>query len=348
MFIALYSYAMGYRFARPHIVFRVFSNDMNILFVTSNRIGDAVLSTGLLGYLLDQHPDARFTIACGPAAAGLFKAFPNLENLHVMRKRKRAGHWRDLWKAVIGTRWDIVVDLRGSGLTWMLWAKKRYRSKPDNRLDHKVFHLARVMGLEANPPAPRLWFNEADAALLNQYCATDKPLIVLGPTANWGGKQWPGARFANVVRRLRDQHPALKDAAIMVLGGPGEESSAAACLDALAGLSVTNLVGKASLGEVAAILSRATLYIGNDSGLMHMAAASGVPTLGLFGPSRHEHYAPWGADTAWVRTPESLDEIVSAPGYDFTRQDSHMASLTEDTVLTAANSLLDKVAQQAG
>lgn len=312
---------------------------MKILFVTSNRIGDAVLSTGLLGYLLDRYPNADFTIACGPAAQGLFTAFPRLERLHIMRKRKRAGHWIDLWKSVCGTKWDIVVDLRASGLCWMVRAGQRFRAGNDESMDHKVLHAARVMGLESSPPSPRLWFNLNDRQFADDVLASDKPVLVLGPTANWGGKQWPGTRFAAIARNLVGT-ASLDGAEIVVLGGPGEEDGAAACLDALEGLSVHNLVGKASLGQGAAILAKARLYVGNDSGLMHMAAASNIPTLGLFGPSRVEHYAPWGDHTAWVRTPETLEEIVSAPGYDFRSHDSRMLSLTEETVLNATQDLL--------
>ena len=69
---------------------------MRILFVTSNRIGDAVLSTGLLDHLIRSHPDARFTVACGPDAAGLFTHMPQLDRLIPFEKRRRflqAGQW---------------------------------------------------------------------------------------------------------------------------------------------------------------------------------------------------------------------------------------------------------------
>ena len=93
---------------------------MRILFVTATRIGDAVLSTGALGWLAGQHPEARFTIACGPVAAPLFEAFPQLERLVVVRKQRYSLHWLALWSACAGTAWDLAVDLRGSGLTWFL------------------------------------------------------------------------------------------------------------------------------------------------------------------------------------------------------------------------------------
>ncbi len=66
---------------------------MRILFVTSNRIGDAVLATGLLDHLLRAYPHARFTVACGPAAEGLFARMPRREQTIVFEKRPHSRHW---------------------------------------------------------------------------------------------------------------------------------------------------------------------------------------------------------------------------------------------------------------
>ena len=93
---------------------------MHILFVTATRIGDAVLSTGLISYLIDRHPAARLTIAAGPAAAPLFEAMPRLERLVVIEKRRWSAHWLPFYAAVATRRWDLVVDLRGSALAWLL------------------------------------------------------------------------------------------------------------------------------------------------------------------------------------------------------------------------------------
>ena len=89
---------------------------MRILFVTSTRIGDAVLSTGLLDHLLRAYPEARFTIACGPVAEGVFARMPRREETIVLAKRSLSLHWLELWRRVAGRRWDLVVDLRGSAL----------------------------------------------------------------------------------------------------------------------------------------------------------------------------------------------------------------------------------------
>src|ERR1700722_10114905 len=98
---------------------------MDILFVTATRIGDAVLSSGLLGYLIERHPGARLTIAAGPIAAPLFEAVPGLDRLITVHKQPFAAHWLALYGAVAQRRWDVVVDLRGSALAWLLRAGER-------------------------------------------------------------------------------------------------------------------------------------------------------------------------------------------------------------------------------
>lgn len=71
---------------------------MRILFITSTRLGDAVISTGLLDHLLRRYPQARFTIVCGPVAAGLFAHMPRRDRTIIMAKRSYDMHWVDLWR----------------------------------------------------------------------------------------------------------------------------------------------------------------------------------------------------------------------------------------------------------
>ena len=73
-----------------------------LLFITSTRIGDTVLSTGLLDRFMAMLPDAPVTVACGPVAAPLFAHLPRLERVHAMAKRRRGGHWWELWRPVPG------------------------------------------------------------------------------------------------------------------------------------------------------------------------------------------------------------------------------------------------------
>ena len=126
---------------------------MRILFITATRLGDAVLSTGLLAALVRRYPGARLTIACGPVAAGLFRNVPGLERIIVMDKRRFDLHWLDLWRACAGRKWDMTVDLRGSVISFLLRAGKRHIMRGGRRPGRRTDHLAAVLNLTPPPPA---------------------------------------------------------------------------------------------------------------------------------------------------------------------------------------------------
>ena len=91
----------------------------------------------------------------------------------------------------------------------------------------------------------------------------------------------------------------------MLLGGPEDVRSLEELRRVVPKERLIDLVGQADLLTAYACLGHARLFVGNDSGLMHLAAAAGTPTLGLFGPSDEQHYGPWGVDTRTVRGPRS-------------------------------------------
>lgn len=297
---------------------------MRILFISSTRIGDAVLSTGLLSALLQRHPGARITIACGPAAEGVFTRMPGLERVWVLRKRRWSTHWLGLWRHAALQWWDLVVDLRGSAIAWLVPARARAVMRGGRRPGHRLAHLAEVLGL-APPPLPVAWWDVADAAALPPL---PEHFLALGPTANWSYKVWPAERFVALARAI--------ELPVVVLGGPGdaEAAMAAPVLAALPG--ATDLVGRLTLPQAAALLSRATLYVGNDSGLMHLAAASGAPTVGLFGPTSADEYAPSGPRARAVLA----DPHDSPPGATELDRLPRMDALPVERVLHAATAML--------
>lgn len=326
---------------------------MNILFITSSRIGDAVLSTGLLSYMEQKWPDAKVTIACAPLVASLFAGYPNLERIITLRKEKYNGHWIKLWREVFGKRWDAVVDLRNSAVSRLVFAKKRYIYGPhiDGNL-HKVLQNAAVMRLEKEAIAPKLWFTEAQmqAARSVVYAGMEavagERIIGVGPAANWIGKTWPAERFIDVLLWLTGQGGAYEGARVAVFGAPGEEEVCYQVLDAMGDRGI-DAIAKGSPGEAAAMISLCDFYLGNDSGLMHAAAACGVPTFGLFGPSYPHLYAPWGEHTAYARTPETYDELISHEGYSSRTTPSLMVTLTVDAVKRDLEMFLSKRASVA-
>ena len=101
-----------------------------ILFVTASRVGDAVLSSGLLKRLVDEAPQARFTIVAAPLTAPLFHDAPRLERLIALEKQTRGLHWVKLWRQVRKRRWGLVLDMRGSGLARLLRTRRMAVASP--------------------------------------------------------------------------------------------------------------------------------------------------------------------------------------------------------------------------
>lgn len=311
---------------------------MRLLFITATRIGDAVLTTGLLEHLRRTHPGLRVTVACGAPSAPLFRSLPCLERLIVLEKRRWSLHWVRLWAEVVGQYWDIVVDLRRTGLPIFLRKGTQYRAPPPMPGRHRVVELAAALGL-AEPPAPTVWLDDADRVKAARLIPAGGPVLAIGPAANWRGKQWRAERFADLVQRLTAPGGILPNARVAVFAAASERDQAQPVLDAVPAERRIDLVGAVDLPQAAACLQRSALFVGNDSGLMHLAAASGVPTLGLFGPSPDDRYAPWGPRAAVVRTRESYKALVEAPGFDHRTTDTLMDGLSVDAAVGAAESL---------
>jgi len=127
---------------------------------------------------------------------------------------------------------------------------------------------------------------------------------------------------------------------LMVLGGPEDARYVESLVRTVPRDRVIDLTGQVDLLTAYAVLKRARLFVGNDSGLMHLAAAAGAPTIGLFGPSDDRLYAPWGPDTRVVRGPREFEQFKAVdPGLNQTI--GHMMDLPVDTVVEAARDLLE-------
>ncbi|MBS0410395.1 MAG: glycosyltransferase family 9 protein [Proteobacteria bacterium] len=318
----------------------------SILFITSSRIGDAVLSSGLVKTLVDEIPDARFTIVGSALTTPLFADTPGLERLVVMDKQKRAGHWFGLWRQVRGRRWGLVVDLRGSAIAGALRPKRRAVHRKGATSAHKVIEAARLLKLETQPPSPFLFTSPETEARAAQITAGEGPILAMAPAANWVGKTWPVERFAQVARRLLAPSGPLAGGRLMVVGGPDDAAGCDPLRASVGKDRCIDLVGREPLTVVYAALKRARLFIGNDSGLMHMAAAAGAPTLGLFGPSDEELYAPWGPKARALRGTRTFEEI-QALDPTLSQAITHMMDLSADSVYGAAVALLDDTEEAA-
>ena len=286
-----------------------------VLFVTSNRIGDCVISSGVIREISRQIPGAEITVAGGRPPAPFFRSAPGVERVIVLDKKKMAGHWFELWKQARSTRWDMVVDIRGSALSYLIPAKRRVvynRSWETGLL--KVEMVSRLMGSDI-PLDPEIWLDdqartEAAAVIDPQLASGSGPgkIIALAPIAHQPGKSWPADRWGALVEKLKAE-PRFDGWRFMLAGGPGDHAPAAPAL-AAAGARGIDCVGRGDILASAAAIDRADLFVGNDSGLMHVAAAAGRPTLGLFGPTEWWLYGPWGPKTRTVASNETRGQFA--------------------------------------
>lgn len=118
----------------------------------------------------------------------------------------------------------------------------------------------------------------------------NQPHIAIAPVSRWPSKNWPTDRFAEVARHLQSQWKAT----ITLIGAPGEEQACNAIAAKLPPESCRNLAGKTSLPEMGGIIASADILIANDSGSVHMAAATGTPTVVIFGPTNPVKIGPYG------------------------------------------------------
>jgi heptosyltransferase-3 len=301
-----------------------------VLFITSSRLGDAILASSLLHFLVQEKSPLDLTVACGPLPAPLFEAIPGLTDLVPFSKEPYNQHWFKLWRRCHKTSWDWIIDNRGSMISYFLSAKKRNVWKKQNTASHRVQQMAEWLELP-RPYAPKIWVPETYRTQVQRLLPYPGPFLAMAPAANWIGKQWP--YFKELIQVcLSTLFPKPK---ILLFCAPHEQKALQPLVDHQSVFLITDV----PLLITAAYLESCALFVGNDSGLMHLAAAMETPTLGLFGPSDEKAYAPWGPKGHVIRTPFSLQEMRQQPGFSFQANHTYMDGLRVETVFTAVQKL---------
>lgn len=288
----------------------------SILLVTLSNIGDAVMTTPVLQALHDRYPQALIDIVADPRSSLLFRHCPWRRN--IILKHKQAG-WRGLAglvRVLRATRYDLVVDLRTDGLTLLLRARQRLtrrgcRSAGGHAVERHFCVLRQREPPGAIPPV-RVWLSAAEHDFARQALAglPGRRWLALGPGARGEAKRWPAGQFNALALQLQPHFDA-----VILLGSPNEADT---CRQVAAGLTLPTLIlaGRTDLLQAAAVLAKVRLFVGNDSGLGHLAAACSVPTVTVFGPGDPARYHPWHTAARWVQrtsgtvTDVSVEEVL--------------------------------------
>ncbi|MEQ8659270.1 MAG: glycosyltransferase family 9 protein, partial [Gammaproteobacteria bacterium] len=268
-------------------------------------------TTPVLETLAERYPGQRIDLVADRRSSALFAAAPWLGTVH--HRDKRAGlrsQWQWL-RALRNERYALAVDLRTPLIGRLVKAERRLlkqrREQPGMHAVAEHFAVLAPLVGDVAPPTCRLHL-APDAIAAAAHLTASLPRgrwLVLAPGANWPGKRWSPQGYAALATAVAPRFDAL-----LVLGG-ADDAAAAAQL-AQAPLPYLDLTGRTDLPLAAALLARAAAFVGNDSGLGHMAAALGVPTLTVFGPGRPARYRPWGPRA----------RIVLAPAADLARLDA--------------------------
>ena len=302
-----------------------------VLIYKPSAIGDVVHTLPILNLLRRRWPEAKISWLITPACAALIENHPRVDQVFVFN-RGRFGHaWRSptastaMFRFLGGLRrqkFDLVIDFQGlfrSGwMTWATGAPTRVgfadaREGATAFYTHRVssggwthqhaigryLHLAAALGCDVEPIEFHFAVDDADRAYVASLLPGDSPFAVLLPGTNWLSKRWPIERYAAIVSPLRERF-GLKT---VIAGAPVDADLARQIPDADA-----NLVGRTHLRQTIALLERAALVIGNDSGPVHIAAALGRPLVALYGPTNPLLTGPYGRDDAVLR-----QQLVCSP-----------------------------------
>ncbi|MEW6444675.1 MAG: glycosyltransferase family 9 protein [Pseudomonadota bacterium] len=282
-----------------------------ILIIRLSAIGDVVFASPMIDALRQAHPRAHIAWLLEPAQAELVRHHPGLDEVIVLPR----GAWRALWRArryatlahelrtfvqTLRTRgFDTAIDLQGlfkSGVwAWLSGARRRIglgsregsgllmtevhpRGGEDALIGSEYRFLAARLGLDTHDFAMRLALPEAAIQTAEARFGERSP-IVLAPFTTRPQKHW----FEEAWRALIPELAQTFQAPVVLLGGPDDRVAGERIV---ADLPALNLCGQTSLAEAAAIIHRARLLIGVDTGLTHMGTAFERPTLCLFGSTR--------------------------------------------------------------
>ena len=278
---------------------------MKILVISSNLIGDTILSTGVISFFSKKNPEAKFTFVIGPTAKPIFKNLKSIERIITISKKKYHKHWLDIIYNCYGKKWDIIIDFRSSLLPYFLKHKKKFIFKKKPNVNH-VKQLSDHFGCDCSELFIETSKKEQEIA--QNYISNKLKYFVIFPGGNWIPKIWSVDNYNKLLIKILSQNDNVK---FILVGSKLEEklyyNEIVRNIDSK---NIINLFG-ASLTQTAAYMKKSKLFIGNDSGLAHMASATKLNSLILFGPTNDKIYGPFNKNSHVVRTNESYSYFKS-------------------------------------
>jgi heptosyltransferase-2 len=294
----------------------------NIVILRTDRIGEVLLSTAAVDAIKDRHPDARVSFVTSGYSRPLLEDRGDIEQV-ITAETMTGGRCFQKAISLAGKlragRYDIAIVLNphkmlhlacflagiprriGYDRKWGILLTDRFRDDRDKGDRHEVectMELLERAGMDIGRPQISLEVNKSsekrvEELLSGKGISGDSSLVAVHPGSSNPAKIWPGRNYSEIIRRMKQGLGC--DVAVL---GSEEEKDLAGKIIRQAGVEVIDLTGELDLKELAAFLKKAALFVGNDTGPMHMAAALKVPVIAIFGRNipgvSPVRWRPWG------------------------------------------------------
>ena len=297
---------------------------MKILVISSNLIGDTILSTGVIEDFSKNNPNAKFTFLIGPTSGQIYEHFPGLDKIISIKKQRLNVHWLKMYFKCWNIKWDIVIDLRSSLLSYLLFTKKKYIFKKNKKLSHinQLNHSFNIKNSDLF-----VHTNNNENSIVQKNLDKNFKYVVIFPGGNWIPKIWPANQYNELLNMLCYKFTNIK---FILVGSLTEKKLYFKAMKANIDDNLfIDLMGK-SLTLTSAYMKKSNLFIGNDSGLMHLSVASRLSTIGLFGPTNDKLYGHRTNNCFVIRTKESYDYFIKT---NLDQKKSHMLSIQPNQIL---------------
>jgi heptosyltransferase II len=335
-----------------------------VLIRGTNWVGDALMTTPAVAAIRRNFPKARISMLVVPWVMDIFTHNPYIDEvIPYFREGRHKGIQGKMalvkelrerkfdlsillqnafeaallaWGARIPRRAGYDTDLRGLFLTQAVAMRPEYK-----KVHQTEYYLAMVRGLGLEAPDLDMFLHVPDEfskqinLLIKEYEYEGKPLVVLAPGATYGSaKMWPEKRYSLLAAKV----VRYSGARLVILGSDKEKAVGNDIVQSVGRDGAVNLCGATSLLEAAAWIKQATLFISNDSGLMHMAATLSKPQLAIFGPTDRISTGPRNSKAIMI-----YHETTCAPCLKVRCPIDHrcMESITVEEVFEAACQMLE-------
>lgn len=293
------------------------SAPQNILVIQTAFLGDAVLTTPLVNALVDQFPQSRLTILCTPEVKDVFASRNGITEILIFDKRGRERSWAARWRLVRSLRaraYDLAIiphrSVTSALLAYLSGIPRRVGFSASQAkvllTDIIPFHwgvhdvernLALLQAFGVENPSRDLWLKpepeiveRVSRKLQDQGVKPLDTLVGMNVGSVWATKRWVPEGFAAVADRLAQE----KGVKVLLIGGAKDQGPVQDVVSRMKTRPL-NWVGETQLKELIALISRCQAFLTNDSGPMHIAVATRVPTVALFGPTTKElGFFPYG------------------------------------------------------